>query len=345
MSLKSISHFALTIVTTVAIAVPPALANGRGTYTGNMYHTVTCPTGSININKPVTINKSINIYKPVTINKSINIYKPVTINKNISIDKSVNIYKPVTINKNINITKNIDNSKNINITKNIDNSKYISIKKTIIINKGNSNASAYAKAFAEASASATASANASVTVYNGSYQYVNVHNKVAGGDFQYQAQEQCQMQEAVVVKSIHAVCVAGDREFEASHMDAETWVNTSYEGEILRCIPGSHLKVMIGDVVQTDKGMAGAYDESDTITCSEGQALRHYKDGMLKCAVAQPVKDCTERTNLRRWGGGDLFFTFRAQVCATSVKSVSNRSIEVTGLSLDGGVGEEDSGY
>jgi hypothetical protein len=320
MSLKSISFSAVAIVAAISIAVPPALAGNPGTYMGSMYHTVTCPTG-------VNINKNINIYKPVTITKNVNIYKPVTINKTISIDNSVNI------------------EKNINITKNIDNSKYINIKKTIIINKGNNNATAIAKAFAEASANAQASASANVTVYNGSYQYVNVNTKTNTGEISYQAQEQCQMQEAVVVKAIHAVCVAGDREFEATHMDSETWVNSGYEGEILRCIAGSHLKVIIGDVVQSDHGMAGAYDNGDVITCSEGQALRHYKDGVLKCAVAQPVKDCTERTNLRRWGSGDLFFSFRAQVCAASVRSASTRSsVEVTGLSLDGGVGDS-SGY
>jgi hypothetical protein len=27
------------------------------------------------------------------------------------------------------------------------------------------------------------------------------------------------------------------------------------------------------------------------------------------------VPDCTERTNLRKYGTGDMFFTYRAKVC------------------------------
>ncbi len=53
------------------------------------------------------------------------------------------------------------------------------------------------------------------------------------------------------------------------------------------------------------------------------EALRHFKDGMLKCAPALPVPDCTERTNLRRYGTGDLFFSYRASVCVTAARSAS----------------------
>ena len=59
----------------------------------------------------------------------------------------------------------------------------------------------------------------------GSYEYVTVNNH--GGDISgIQTQQQCQMQEANVVKSIHAVCVSTDgREFPASHMTGDTsWI-------------------------------------------------------------------------------------------------------------------------
>ena len=42
--------------------------------------------------------------------------------------------------------------------------------------------------------------------------------------------------------------------------------------------------------------------------CAPHQALRHFKNGVLKCALAVPVPDCTERTNLRKFGTGDMFF-------------------------------------
>ncbi len=79
---------------------------------------------------------------------------------------------------------------------------------------------------------------------------------------------------------------------------------------------------------------------------------------MLKCAPAVPVPDCTERTNLRRYGTGDMFFSYRAKVCiagsesvASSSQSSSRRSvtyvrrsssaaaITLGNMPLDGGVG------
>jgi hypothetical protein len=61
--------------------------------------------------------------------------------------------------------------------------------------------------------------------------------------------------------------------------------------------------------------MATSMDDAQILSCGPGQAVRHYKDGMLKCAIAQKVPDCTERTNLRKWGTGDMFFTYVTRVC------------------------------
>ena len=285
----------------------------------------------------VTINKPVTIYKPTTITKNIDIYKPTTITKNID------IYKPVTINKDINITKNIDNSKNITINKNID------INKSIVINKGggagsaSAEASAFAEAMAQASASASASVNNNVVMYGGgSYEYVTVNNH--GGDIgAVQAAAECQMQQANVVKAIHAVCVSGDgREFPASHMVGDTWLAASYEGEVMRCIPGAHLKVVIGDVLQSDQGMAGTYGSGTVMECAENEALGHFKDGVLKCAPKLAVPDCTERTNLRRYGTGDMFFSYQASVCVSGAKTSARESheLDVTGMTLEGGVGD-----
>jgi hypothetical protein len=61
------------------------------------------------------------------------------------------------------------------------------------------------------------------------------------------ASASCEMQEATVVKAIHAACIAPDgREFPASHMVPDTWLDSSYEGEIARCIPGAYVKVVVG---------------------------------------------------------------------------------------------------
>jgi hypothetical protein len=69
------------------------------------------------------------------------------------------------------------------------------------------------------------------------------------------------------------------------------------------------------------------------------EALRHFKDGMLKCAPAMPVKDCTERTNLRKFGTGDLFFSYRSNVCAATARDMRERTLDLSGMTLQGGVG------
>lgn len=251
----------------------------------------------------------------------------ITINKWININKNISIWKPVTINKNIDIQKDIQINKNINIEKNIT------------INKGSS---AEAEAFALSTVGAASTAAA--TVYSGGYVQETEVNKgveMIGG--QVETSQTCQMQEATVVKAIHAVCVAAEgREFAASHMLADTWIESSYEGEVVRCIPGAYLKVVVGDVVESDHGMAGTYEQGQVLVCHEGQALRHYKDGMLKCETAVPVKDCTERTNLRKYGTGDFFFSYRSQVCATVPAEARARPVDLSGMTLEGGVGPGD---
>jgi hypothetical protein len=196
-----------------------------------------------------------------------------------------------------------------------------------------------ASAFAQAIAAANAGSAASVVIYGGgSYEYVNVRNE--GGNVGVAAaSNKCEMTEATVMKSIHAVCIAADgREFPASHMTGDTWIDNAYEGEIARCIAGSHLKITIGDVVQSDQGMAGTYSKGVILECGEHEAVRHFKEGMLKCAPAVPVPDCTERTNLRKWGTGDMFFTYRSTVCATTREVSRELELDNTAVS-SGGVG------
>jgi hypothetical protein len=260
---------------------------------------------------------------------------------NLNINKNINIFKPVIINKNIDINKNININKNVIINKNV------------VINKVNAISSAEASAIATANSGSNSgsgsNAGAQTIVYAGSYQIINYNNR-GGGTIAIAAVHgggACHMQEATVVKSIHAVCVSFEgREYAASHMIGDTWIDSGYEGEIARCIPGSHLKVIIGEVLQSDQGLAGTYDHGQVLMCGEHEALRHFKDGMVKCAPAIPVPDCTERTNLRRWGTGDFFFSYRAQVCVTSTTTAeaATEATEVSGMSLDGGVGDT-SGY
>ena len=320
MTLNPLMTFAAAAVGSLLAVMPfdPALAGGSSHF-GTMSSGPNCKTGggsTVIINKPVNINKPVTIYNPVTINKSINVYNPVTISKNIDIQNNV------TVNKSVNIEKNIT-----------------------INNGGGASAIATATAMAQAFASAQAGgivAASTGPIYYGSYYEENVIYKGVGGDLgSISAGQACEMQEATVIKAIYAVCVASDgREFPASHMTPATFIDTSYEGEIARCIPGARLKLVIGDVVQSDSGMAGTYAHGATLLCGEHEAVRHYKDGMLKCEQAVPVKDCTERTNLRKYGTGDMFFSYRSQVCATPARAAGAHPVEVTGMTLEGGVGD-----
>ncbi|MGQ0740942.1 MAG: hypothetical protein ACT4OG_01415 [Alphaproteobacteria bacterium] len=299
-----------------ALPLVPAPARADGGFAGGLK----C-VGPVTFNNSLTINKNVSINKPVTIDKSISIYNPVTINKSISIDKSVNIIK------------------------NIDSSKKISINKKIIINKGKGDATAEAFAFALARASSRSNA----IVYGGGYVDQAV-SYGGGGDIGALAvEEPCIEQWATLVRAVHAVCVdVRGRSHPAARMRPETWIDASYSGEVYRCLEGSSLRVRIGHVVESEKGMAAVYEGADELACRPGEALRHYADGLVKCATAERVPECAERRNLRAWGAGDIFFSYQTRVCARSyvasyqAKKMSygaSRELELTGMSLNGGVG------
>jgi hypothetical protein len=348
MTMKPVLTLSAAALASLLAVMPIDLASAGGSSNyGTPASGPNCKTGqsgsTVIINKPVSIYKPVTINKAVTINNNVSIYKPVTIQKNI------NVWNPVTINKNVDIQNNIDLQKNIDIQNNITINKNVDIQKSITINKGGSasatataSAAAQSSSFSRASAFANANAGSGAAVYYGSYSEENVIYKGVGGDVgSVAAQQACEMQEATVMKAIHAMCVADDgREFPASHMTAATFIDNSYEGEIARCIPGAHLKITIGDVVPSDQGMAGTYEHGATLICADHEAVRHYKNGMLKCEAALPVKDCTERTNLRKWGTGDMFFSYRTQVCATPARQAQRSAVEVTGMTLEGGVGD-----
>jgi hypothetical protein len=113
-------------------------------------------------------------------------------------------------------------------------------------------------------------------------------------------------------------------------MLGDTWINAGYEGEIARCLPGSALKISVGSVVQSSEGAAVSNARAETMLCAPREALRHFKNGVLKCAPAVPVPDCTERTNLRKFGTGDMFFSYVTRVCLeTGREFVGEQSREV----------------
>jgi hypothetical protein len=260
---------------------------------------------------------------------------------NFNFDRSFNYSNNIEINKNfdfsrhITINKSFDFSKRIDIEKNFDLSKMIIIDKDIDIN-----IAAQAQAFAGAGARA----GAMVFVGGGGSSYVNV-TQSGGGFGALTVEEPCIEQWAQVVSSIHAECIdARGGVHPATRMIAETWVDSSMDKEIYRCLAGSILHVTIGDVVQSDHGLAGIYEGGQVFSCAAGEALRHYTNGVVRCAVADRVPDCTERENMRRYGTGDLFFSCMARVCAAPAASSRNYSeaattTEFSSTGFSGGVG------
>jgi len=228
---------------------------------------------------------------------------------------------------------------------------------------GPTGAYGYARPVLPVAGSVVAQGSGAVVAQGGGYTASGAVVAAAGG--------QCHFADATVVKAIHAICMSADgHQFPASHMVGDTWINSGYEGEIARCLPGSVLKVMVGSVMMSDQGMAVSLNDAQVLSCSAGQAVRHFKDGMLKCAIAQAVPDCTERTNLRKWGTGDMFFTYVTRVCldqkrelvrgmsqvsssysyqmtegqrnmAAAAAAAKARELHLSGMTMNGGVGRE----
>jgi hypothetical protein len=326
---KSAKFLTAVLASTGLVVSPLAAQAGQMGHFGTGAPNLRCPevpqghpvinNRSIVINRPVTTNieNNVNIYKPTNIHNNVNIYKPVTITNNIDNFKNITVYKPVNVTTNINNSKNIEITKNINNSKEINASKNIEINKSIVINK-NVNVEVSAIAQAQAFAAAGAASNAiSFAGFSGGIP--ESPGFVAGGEINVNveaAAPACTFQEATVIKAIHALCVSEDRhEFPASHMVEDSWIRAGYEGEIARCLPGSSLKVTIGSVLQSSEGAAVSTAHGETLMCAPHEALRYYKGGLLKCAPAVRVPDCTERTNLRKYGTGDMFFSYVTRVC------------------------------
>lgn len=341
MSRKSAIFLTSALVSAGLIANPLAAeARGMsriGTAAGNAALKSVLNCGGVTMGQPGPVSPPAHVFAPVTmnqgaVNQSANLFgsvggntnivnKPINVQTNIDNSKSSTINKPVTVTnnnvdvKNIEINKNIDASKNININKNVNINVNTNNNTTTVTDNSNS----YSTSTGYASAYADSGSNA-------------VSSSLGGGDFAVSAADaaatdyvakggQCSYVDATVVKAIHAVCISADgREFPAAHMVGTSWIASGYDGEIARCLPGSTLKVSIGSVVQSDQGMAASMSGAQILTCDTHQAVRHYKDGMLKCAPAVKVVDCTERTNLRKWGTGDMFFSYVTKVCLDETK-------------------------
>jgi hypothetical protein len=122
----------------------------------------------------------------------------------------------------------------------------------------------------------------------------------------------------------------------ASQVAPERDIDEVYDGEIYRCIAGSHMQVTIAQF--RDKI---SFEGGQTLTCLKGEALYHIpaKDaGKLECRPQKPARDCNERSLLRRFGAGIKVLTMIYSEKYTAYRESSHESSSVA-MSLDGGVG------
>ncbi|HKT53727.1 MAG TPA: hypothetical protein VJP88_04705 [Caulobacteraceae bacterium] len=134
---------------------------------------------------------------------------------------------------------------------------------------------------------------------------------------------------------IEAICI-DDKivPHPASQVAPDRDIDDAYEGEIYRCIAGTHMHVTIAD-------FAGqiSFDHGWTMDCDKGQALYHSKGGDIACRAQKPARDCNERSLLRRYGAGVKVLTMITTERYTAYREEATQSAATSSMSLDGGVG------
>lgn len=133
----------------------------------------------------------------------------------------------------------------------------------------------------------------------------------------------------------------------ASQVFGHRDIESSYTGEIYRCIAGTHLQISRMEIDQS-----GAFDArlinfkgAETFDCQKGQAL-FYENNGLSCRAQLPARECNERSLLRRFGSGEKILTLVRTVSVTRERRIeSSRTTScmsgcmVSNMVFDGGVG------
>lgn len=175
-------------------------------------------------------------------------------------------------------------------------------------------------------------------VYSGMIEGLSVD-----GGMQQQAAVVKQIMETRTVTEvlpIRAVCM-DDKGIPhpASRLDAEDKVAPEFNGEVYRCMAGTHMVVTVGRMVD---GKA-VFDGGKALECQKGQALG-YKGGNMICVAQKAEKDCNERSLLRRFGPGIKYMTVvRTEQYATQKtvqEAQSQAMVFKSSMWVDGGVGQ-----
>lgn len=202
----------------------------------------------------------------------------------------------------------------------------------------------------EANASASANASARVSGFGGAQAQtfsgggggssgviagpVSAVNLNVGGEEREAYQATRTRIEKVVIQ---AFCFDDkDVPHPASQVAPDRDVDAAYEGEVYRCIAGSHMQVTIAQF--RDKI---SFEGGQTMACQKGEALYHIPGqgaGRLECRPQKPARDCNERSLLRRFGAGIKVLTLIYTETYTAYRESSHESESVS-MSFDGGVG------
>lgn len=132
---------------------------------------------------------------------------------------------------------------------------------------------------------------------------------------------------------IQAVCI--DDRFvahPASQVRPDRDVDSSYDGELYRCIAGTHMQYTYAEYlgnIDFTKGQAS--------NCGKGEALYHEPGGKLSCRPQKPARQCNERSLLRRFGAGVKILVMTVVETYTAYREETESSS--ASMSLDGGVG------
>jgi hypothetical protein len=203
---------------------------------------------------------------------------------------------------------------------------------------------------ASASASANASASARVAGFGGAQAQtfggggggssgiipgpVSAVNLNVGGEDR-EAYEATRTRIEKVV--IQAFCFDDkDVPHPASQVTADRDIDAGYEGEVYRCIAGSHMQVTIAQFREKI-----SFEGGQTLACQKNEALYHIPgqgSGRLECRTQKPARDCNERSLLRRFGAGIKILTLVRTETYTAYRETSHGSESVS-MSFDGGVG------
>lgn len=149
-------------------------------------------------------------------------------------------------------------------------------------------------------------------------------------------------------RPVQALCI-DDRNtpHPASRVDGELSVSGNYNGELYRCVAGTHMQVTLGEMID---GKA-SFDTGETFSCGKGEALYHSRGGVLQCRIQVAERNCNERSLLRKFGPGVKLVSMpvkkticepaRRETITKVVKEVKvPRPVVAGDLVLDGGVGQ-----